>query len=222
MICAPGLTSAMSAQHPLDGGRAGAVHLVDDDDVGHPQVGLARVVVQLVPRAQRVDDHDEQVGAEEGKVVVPAVPEDHVGLLLGAREDRPVVDAGVDHHAQLDRRLVLLALLDRRVRGVDVGQAREPLHAHRLQVAVGHRVADERDTEAGLDGGCSRSGGSSGSCPHPVRTAQTATTGFVDSIIVARGPSSRKSAPAARTVDALCITSSCERSEYASTTSSTS
>ena len=57
--------------------------------------------------------------------------------------------------------------------------------------------------------------------PQPVRTAVTATTGFVASSIVERGPRSRKSAPAASAIDALCITSSCARSEYARTTSST-
>jgi hypothetical protein len=61
-----------------------------------------------------------------------------------------------------------------------------------------------------------------GLLPEPVRTAVTATTGFDASSIVAFGPSSMKSAPAARARDALCITSSCLRSEYESTTVSTS
>ena len=49
--------------------------------------------------------------------------------------------------------------------------------------------------------------------PQPVRVAQTATTGFDEWSIVASGPISRKSAPAASTIDALCITVSCLRSE---------
>ncbi len=49
--------------------------------------------------------------------------------------------------------------------------------------------------------------------PQPVRVAQTATTGFAECSMVASGPSSRKSAPAASTIDALCITVSCLRSE---------
>jgi hypothetical protein len=49
--------------------------------------------------------------------------------------------------------------------------------------------------------------------PHPVRTAQTATTGFDEPSIVASGPSKRKSAPVESTSDALCITVSCLRSE---------
>jgi len=57
--------------------------------------------------------------------------------------------------------------------------------------------------------------------PQPVRTAQTETTGFVDSIMVEDAPSRRKSAPEALTRDALCMTSTCATSLYANTTSST-
>ena len=39
-------------------------HLVDDADVGHAQVRLARVVAELVPGAMRVDDDDVQVGLD--------------------------------------------------------------------------------------------------------------------------------------------------------------
>ena len=42
--------------------------------------------------------------------------------------------------------------------------------------------------------------------PHPVRTAQMATTGFDDGIMVASGPWSLKSAPAASAREARCIT----------------
>ena len=58
--------------------------------------------------------------------------------------------------------------------------------------------------------------------PHPVRTAQTATTGTRASSIVSCGPRRTKFAPAARTSLALCITYSWLTSEYAKTTSSTS
>ena len=44
--------------------------------------------------------------------------------------------------------------------------------------------------------------------PLPVRTEQTATTGTGHGIIVARGPSSVKSAPAARASEARCMTCS--------------
>ena len=137
------------AEDPFDRCRVGAVDLVDHDDVGHPQVRLSRVVGELVAGPQRVDDDDQQVGPEEGEVVVAAVPDDQVGLRLRLREDLGVVDARVHDHARLDRGLVLLALLDRRMGGVDVGERREPLYAHPLQVAVRHRMPDEDDVEPG-------------------------------------------------------------------------
>jgi hypothetical protein len=133
-----------------DGGRFGAVNLVDHHHVGHAQVGLARVVAQLVAWPQRVGHSDVQVGGEEREVVVAAVPDDHVGVVLGPVQDPAVVHAGVHDHALADRLLVLFALLDGRAAGVDVGQGGEPLHPHPLQVAVRHRVADQRDPEAGV------------------------------------------------------------------------
>ena len=94
-----GSCSRIDVEHRLDALRRGGVHLVHDADVGHAEVRLAGVVAQLVPGAVRVDDDDEEVGPEERRVVVAAVPEDHVGLLLGLREDAPVVDAGEDEVA---------------------------------------------------------------------------------------------------------------------------
>ena len=44
--------------------------------------------------------------------------------------------------------------------------------------------------------------------PEPVRTAQTDITGFTDFTWVASSPIKRKSAPAASTIEALCITTS--------------
>ncbi len=138
-------------EHLLDVVRLGRVDLVDDDDVGHAQVRLAGVVEELVPGPQRIGDDDQQVGREEREVVVAAVPDDDVGLLLGLPEDRLVVDARVHDHAHLDRLLVLLALLDRRMRRVDLLDRGEALDAHRLEVAVRHRMPDERDLQAGVE-----------------------------------------------------------------------
>ena len=68
----------------------------------------------------RVDDDDVQVGPDERRVVVAAVPHDHVGLVLGGLQDRAVVDAGEDEVALGEVRLVLLALLDRAFGGVEI------------------------------------------------------------------------------------------------------
>ena len=107
------VVGADRVEHGVDALLGRAVHLVHDADVGHAQVGLARVVAELVPGSVRVDDDDVEVGLDERRVVVAAVPDDHVRLLLGAGEDRRVVDPGEDEVAFGEVRLVLLALLDR-------------------------------------------------------------------------------------------------------------
>ena len=92
--------------------------------------------------AVRVECDDLEVAAVERPVVVAAVPDDDVGLLLGLAQDRLVVDAGHHDGADLDERLVLLALLDGDAEPVEVLDARVALDAHGGQVAVGHGVAD--------------------------------------------------------------------------------
>jgi hypothetical protein len=69
---------------------------------------------------------------------------------LGAVEDRGVVDPGEDEVALGDMRLVLLALLDGRVGGVEVLVALEALDGLRGQVAVGHRMPQDGDALARL------------------------------------------------------------------------
>ena len=132
-------------EHGLDAFGRSRVRLVDDADVGHAQVRLARVVAELVPRPVRVADDDVQVRLDERRVVVAAVPDDHVRLLLGPREDGGVVDPGEDEVPLGQVRLVLLALLDRAVRGVEVLVALEALHGLLRQVAVRHRVPQDGD-----------------------------------------------------------------------------
>ena len=129
----------------LDGGDVrfpGAVALVDEDDIGHAEVGFAGVVGQLMARAQGVGDADVEVAAVERQVVVAAVPQDHVRLLLRGADDLLIVHASVDHEAVVDVRLVLLPLLDGALVLVEVGVAREALAGLAGQVPVGHGVAD--------------------------------------------------------------------------------
>ena len=84
-------------------------------------------------------------GLDERRVVVAAVPDDHVSLLLGGLQDRGVVDAGEDEVALGEVRLVLLALLDRAVGRVEVLVAREALDDLLREVAVGHGVPEDGD-----------------------------------------------------------------------------
>ena len=86
-------------------------------------------------------------------------------------------------------------------------QGGEALHPHLLKVTVRHRVTDERHLEPRRRGGFRPTRRVVWLFPATRATAQTATTGLVLLIIVSWGPSSRKPAPAARAIDALCITS---------------
>ena len=199
-------------QHSGDLLRLRRVDLVHDDDICHAQVRLSRVVPKLVAGPKRIDDDDEQIRPEEREVVVPAVPDHDVGLLLRLLEDLAVVDTGVHDHPQLDGALVLLALLDRGLGHVDVDLRREPLDAHRLEIPVGHRMPHERDTDAAVEQdladvaarlALAGTGSDGAHGDHRLRALEHRRL----------GPSSRKSAPAARTIDALCITVSWATSE---------
>ena len=145
----PGIDRADRLEHGLDAFLRRGVHLVHDARVGHAQVGLAGVVAELVPRPVRVDDDEMEIGPDEGRVVVAPVPDDHVSFLLGALEDGAVVDAGEDDVPLGEMRLVLLALLDRRVGGLEILVALEPLNGLFPQVAVRHGVAQHGHALAG-------------------------------------------------------------------------
>src|SRR6266511_966884 len=136
-------------QHAVDAVLLRAVDLVHDADVRHAQVRLTGVIAQLVSRPVRVDDDDVQIGTDERRVVVAAVPDDHFGVALREVEDRRVVDAGEDEVSLRQVRLVLLALLDRRIRCVEIVVPLEALHRLSREVAVRHRVPDDRDALAG-------------------------------------------------------------------------
>jgi hypothetical protein len=162
--------------------RRGRLH--HHHQIGHPQHRLARMVAGHLSRAQRVGQYDMQVGTQHRKIIVAAVPQDHIGLSPGRGGDFGIVHAREHDVACLDVGLVFLALLDRAVGRVHVGQAGETLAALALQVAIRHGMAQHS------------------------RTAQTAITGMPALIMVASGPRSRKSAPAESTREAPCITAS--------------
>ena len=55
--------------------------------LGDPDVDLAGVIGPFVSRPVGVGDDDLKIGRVEGEVVIPAVPDDHVGLGLRPLED---------------------------------------------------------------------------------------------------------------------------------------
>ena len=138
------------AEDGIDAFLRRAVHLVHDADVRHAQVRLARVVAELVSGTMRIDDDDVEVGLDERRVVVAAVPEDDVRFLLRRAQDALVVDAREDEVALGEMRLVLLALLDRRVRCLEILIALEPLYRLFRQIAVRHGMAQHGDALPGF------------------------------------------------------------------------
>src|SRR3989441_10400955 len=131
--------------HDLDVLRRRGVDLVDHDDVRHPDVRLARIVRELVARTQRVRDDDVKVRLDERGVVVPAIPQEDLGLGFGLTQDLLVVDARVDDGPLVDVGLVFLPLFDRRLVFVQVLVRGEALDRLGRQVAVRHRMADHDD-----------------------------------------------------------------------------
>ncbi len=138
----------------LDGGDAflgGAVHLVDHDHVGTPEIHLAGEVAQLVSGAMRVDHGHLEIGLDEGKVVVAPIPHDDVtprGIVLGSAQNGLVIVTRVDDVASHDVRLVLLHLLDGAIVLLEIGDLGEPLHLLGKEVPVRHGMADRHHPEA--------------------------------------------------------------------------
>ena len=158
--------------------------------------------------------------AHERRVVVAAVPEDHVGLGLRLREDRRVVDAGEDEVPLGEMRLVLLALLDRRVGGGEVVVVSEALHDLHAEVAVRHRVSEHGDALAVLAENLRDAAGRlalAGARAHGAH----GDDGKSQWRYVSCGESRRNAAPAPSVREARCITCSWLTSEYENTTSST-
>src|SRR5712691_4618216 len=131
--------------HKLDVLGRRRVDLVDHDDVGQADVRLAGIVRELVTWAERIRDDDEQVRAEERRIVVPAVPKEDLRLLLRLAEDLFVVYAGVDDSPLVDVGLVLFAFLDRGLVFVEVLVRRKALDRLGCEVAVRHRVSHDDD-----------------------------------------------------------------------------
>ncbi len=123
--------------------RRGGARFVDDHHVGHPQVGFARVIGELVAGPVRVGHDDVQIGAVKWQIVVTAVPQDDVSIFLRPAQDRLVVDSGVNDRAPAQVGLVFFTLFDRHLLALEVVVALEPLDALLQQVAVRHRVAHD-------------------------------------------------------------------------------
>ena len=63
---------------------------------------LRRVIEPLVTGPVGIEEYDVYVRPIEGGIIVPAIPDNDVGLLFSGTENRGIVDAGVDHEALVD------------------------------------------------------------------------------------------------------------------------
>jgi len=100
----------------------GHIHLVDDQQIGHACCGLAGMMRRDLPRTQGICNDDVQIGADKGKIVIAAVPDDDIGFRLGGADDGCIIDAGEHEIAQRDVRLIFLPLLDRAAGRIEIGQ----------------------------------------------------------------------------------------------------
>ena len=89
-----------------------------------------------------------QVRTVERKIVIPAVPQNYIGLPLDLLEDLVIVDSGVNDGLVLEVGFILFPLLDGAVVPGQVLESGEPLDSLALQVAIGHRMAHYRDAQA--------------------------------------------------------------------------
>ncbi len=101
-------------------------------------------------RPQRIDENDVEAWSDERKVVVAAVPQNDVRFFLGSFEDAGIVGTGKYQIANGEMRLILLALFDGALCGIEVGQVPEALYGLAFQVAIGHRMADGDNAKAAI------------------------------------------------------------------------
>src|SRR3972149_3069907 len=103
---------------------------------------------------KRVEDHEVDVGLDEGYVVVAAVPDYDIGFFLSLSQYPLIVYAGVDYETLLDMWLVLFSLLNGALVLVQVFERGEPLEYFFGKVAVWHGVSDDNYVLPGLTDHC--------------------------------------------------------------------
>jgi len=108
-------------------GHVGGIIPVDEDVVRETKIGFTRMVSQFGPGTMAIGHNDVDIGGVEWEFVVAAVPDDDLGVGLGAVQNRLVVDTRIHDVATFDVTLVLLSLLDGHVTLVEVVHRLEPL-----------------------------------------------------------------------------------------------
>ena len=93
-----------------------------------------------------------QVGLEEWEIVVAAILDNDVRLRLGLLQDRLIVNAAKHDIAKRKVRFILLALLGRTTRGIQICARGEALHAFLLEITIRHRMTHQGRPQPGKEG----------------------------------------------------------------------
>ena len=123
----------------------GAVHLIDDDDIRHPQRYIARIVSQFMARTMGIDDGDMQVGFVKRKIVVAAVPQNDItaiGIFFRRPDDGFVIHTGINYVATDHVGFVFLHFFHRAVMFFQIGQFGKPLDFLGRDITIGHGMPD--------------------------------------------------------------------------------
>ena len=96
-----------------------------------------------------IDKNDLQVGSDERKVVIAAIPENYIRLALRGNQDAAIIDTGEHDAARYNVRLVLLTFLDRACGRIQVGSG-EALDGLPFQYAIGHGMAQYSGSKPSL------------------------------------------------------------------------
>ena len=143
----PGVRLGDRPPHGRKPDRIGGVGLGEHDHVGSQQVGFAGKRPALVARPVRIDQHDVDRRLNERQIVVPPVPDDHVGFRLGLSQNPFVVHPGEHDRPRRQMRLVFFPFLDRATGPVEILQRPEPLYRLRREISVRHRMAENGGTQ---------------------------------------------------------------------------
>ena len=102
---------------------------------------VSGMIAQLVAGPVGIDHSDIKIGLVEGEVIVPAIPDDDIGLFFRLGEDAAVVYPGVDNGSPIEVRLIFLTLFNGAVVAIEISIIAVALAGLGAQIAVGHGMA---------------------------------------------------------------------------------
>ena len=128
--------------------RIRRIHLVDHRDMRHEQVGFARVVEQFMSYPVRIEQNDMNIRLIKGRIIVAAVPYNHVRLFFCGFKDFAVVNAGIYHNSLVDQRFVFFPFFQGALMGSKIPVGRKPLNLLLSQISVRHGMTNRHNLPA--------------------------------------------------------------------------